>query len=474
MQTDTWLIETSHPERCPLCSRALERNSNVCLSCGFTAHEPVHASHQNAPTPSHRHPNPITPIPARASALRAQHPTSEAGQLSAQNPPDHPDQVRGSGWQHNSHKYNAVSSLSSLSLIIAETPTAPPREARRTPRPTKSLTHIDEIDTLPPPPGVIPAEPVVRTPISLLPDDAELPIRALVVSAATPPALIPNIDEIDTVPEASANQEILEQSQPHYIAVDAASWTAGPVTSAEARLIASRRRNRSHSHRFSPLDGLRWWLLRPGHIEFLLWLVGSILLFGLTFLLLLATVFSMAFPSQPGGNFPSSSNTGATTPAADTNNSSTSSNLRLTLVNKPTLTPGGNFQLQGQGFDPHGQVAFWLDGHWSLLDQSNQPASTHANSTGEFTVKLWLGQGSAWSAGHHQIMARELATGHQTSISITIIAAQATQTPEPTRTDGTSNQPIIPGYPTATVEPPPTATPPAATPTQPANPSTLR
>jgi hypothetical protein len=49
---------------------------------------------------------------------------------------------------------------------------------------------------------------------------------------------------------------------------------------------------------------VRWWLVRPGHIEFLLWLFGSILLFGLIFLLLLVTVLSLQ--STSSGNLLSS------------------------------------------------------------------------------------------------------------------------------------------------------------------------
>lgn len=35
-------------------------------------------------------------------------------------------------------------------------------------------------------------------------------------------------------------------------------------------------------HRFRPLDDVRWWLVRPGRIEFLLWLIATLLLLVIT------------------------------------------------------------------------------------------------------------------------------------------------------------------------------------------------
>jgi len=315
MQTDTWLTGTPYPERCPLCSQPLPGNSNICPKCGFTAHEPVRpassALSQNPVSRSPRQPNPITPIPARASAQRGQ---SSPGALSRRVPNSDahgaslsaaPEQ-QFEGWQHNSSGYEAASSLSSLSLIIAETPTAPPRATQRL-TPIPDSPHIDELDTLPPPASSrqqgahLSAQSVVPGSLSLRLDDIEVPELASISSDT----LLPLIDEIDTVPERDSGASLaLVPVAPdaHAVAVDAASWTAGPTTTARAQLIATRsnQRKRQHEHHFHVLDRLRWWLLRPGHIEFSLWLVGSILLFGITFLLLLATVLSLMLPGLTG------------------------------------------------------------------------------------------------------------------------------------------------------------------------------
>src|SRR6266849_10896061 len=97
MQTDIWLTEESaYSERCPLCSQPLKNGSTTCFSCGFSTKslagtsvwiDPVvygvplsssqRQSHQAQQETrwryarelqqGRRHPNPITPIPPRAS-----------------------------------------------------------------------------------------------------------------------------------------------------------------------------------------------------------------------------------------------------------------------------------------------------------------------------------------------------------------------------------------------------------------------
>jgi len=55
--------------------------------------------------------------------------------------------------------------------------------------------------------------------------------------------------------------------------VDTISWTASQASgSPYARLISSRERRKRHyiGVSLNPIDRLRWWLLRPGHIEFIL------------------------------------------------------------------------------------------------------------------------------------------------------------------------------------------------------------
>lgn len=468
MQTDTWLTDTSHTDCCPLCSQPLAAGSNICPACGFVAHEPAHDPASPTRSFASRQAHPITPIPARASALRAQNASGRLPSRSASTPAagsssaSSPEQT--TGWQHTSSSYEAASSLSSLSLIIAETPTAPPRTTRRLPRQTERLEHIDEIDTLPPASAgmqeasddcselpTAPGSPELRF------DETEAPNLALILAETTPPISLAHIDEIDTVPEtgrpsASALRDVAPASRA--MAVDAASWTARPGSSDSlaARLIASRApRRRRYPRGFNPLDRARWWLLRPGHIEFLLWLVGSILLFGITFFLLLAIVLSAMLPAR--GNFPTSAmnSYGVSTPMANTD-------PRLELPGKAAFTTGAELHLQGQGFRPRSQVVFLLDGRWPLLDQRGQPASVQADASGHFVVNLWLGQGANWSAGSHKLLARETDNGHQALIPITITASSATPAQSNPASSSTPAQPTYPTAPPARPTPTPTHT----------------
>lgn len=322
MQTDTWLTDTSHLDCCPLCSQPLAGGSNTCPSCGFTAHEPARnlAASPDTPPSSSKQRHPATPIPARASALHAQNPPGGAprrstlSQLPGSFSPVPAERVR--SWQHESSNYEVASSLSALSLLISETPTAPPRTTRRLQHQTEWLEHIDEIDTLPP---TLSSDQVVSVKPSkaLLPpdslllrlDDIALPKQPAALSEVSHPILLSSIDEIDTLPEpvgvpSKAAQPM--RSKTREVAVDMASWRASfnSTGSWHSRFFVSRPPLRQPRQRFTLLDRVRWWLVRPGHIEFLLWLFGSILLFGLIFLLLLVTVLSLQ--STSSGNLLSS------------------------------------------------------------------------------------------------------------------------------------------------------------------------
>ena len=493
MQTDAWLTDPAYPDRCPLCSQPLAGRSHTCPACGFTAHE--RAGIPARPLAS-KQPNPITPIPARASAHRAQsrpgavprRGRTDAGvsSSSAITPSSATQSAQqGGGWPHESASYEAASSLSSLSLIISETPTAPPR----TPQPDETMDYIDEIDTIPQPSGRTPAAQQLSDRIQMVPstlletplpasslplrfDDLNAPDFPSFLSKANPPVPVSHVDEIDTVPEASQNPvKALEplRSASREVVVDAASWTAGPgsASSLAARLIPARPSHRRRKRRFNPLDRTRWWLLRPGHIEFLLWTAGSILLFGITFLLLLATVLSAMIPGLQGsGNFPTS--TVKASVASPVTTLAASNNLRLALSGKASLLPGAEMRLQGTGFHPQSKVIFLLDGRLPLLDQHGQAASLQTDAAGRFGVNLWLGQGPGWSAGSHRIFAREAASGYQVLIAITITTVSPTPVTSNPGVQSTPASPVKPApvLPTPTPVPPtPTPQPPTPTPT---------
>ncbi|HEY3991575.1 MAG TPA: hypothetical protein VGM01_01740 [Ktedonobacteraceae bacterium] len=480
MQTDTWLTDTAYTDRCPLCSQPLVGGSNTCSSCGFTAHEPAG---KPAPAPVSRPSNPITPIPARASARRIQSRPGTAPRRAASEAVPSVESTTSEtskgGFSHESPSYKAASSLTSLSLIISETPTAPPRASRSTGR----LDHIDEIDTVPEPSGRTRAVQQAPDQVSVVPSaspeasaslrfaDLAVPERAAFLAETTPSTPFSHIDEIDTIPEVGSppTRAVAPlRSTTREVAVDAASWTADPTSasSSAARLIASRSpRHRRRTRVFNPFDRTRWWLLRPGRIEFLLWTVGSVLLFGITFLLLLATVLSLMVPGLPvSGNFPTSTvNTSTVVHPVGTFAGSTG--LHLTLSGKSSLAPGTEMHLQGKGFRAQSKVVFLLDGHLPLLNQHGQAASIQTDAAGQFVVKLWLGQGVGWSAGSHLIFAREITSGHQVTIAITITTVSATSV---TGNTGAQNTPVPPINPTPTPIPPtPTPVPPTPVPPTP-------
>lgn len=479
MQTDTWLTETSYPERCPLCSQPLNTDSNKCPSCGFIAHEPARKDASSLPQPaqkpSARQPNPITPIPPRASAVRAQkHAPGSRSQYPLSPFPEGPSVEKtggAGGWQHSSPTYEAASSLSSLSLIIAETPTAPPRPPRKSARLTENLPPVDEIDTQPPPMQEQTLSEESETPgtVSLRLDEIMNSERALMVSPSPSVAPLSHIDEIDTLPERKkpstpSRALVPARRQPRHLAVDAASWTASSVPARaqteRALLSLAQGGKKGYPHGFHALDRLRWWLLRPGHIEFLLWLAGSVLLFGITFFLLLATVLSFTLPTSRG-NLPGSATAGVSSPTRAVT-PRTSSSRRLTLPGKSTLLPGSRLQLQGQGFQPHSEVVFLLDGRWPLHNQEGGAASIQADASGNFTANLWLGEGAEWSAGPHQLLARETQSGQQVTVPITIASGPvAGMTPVANDSGSTNTAPQSTPQP---AQPTPTPVRPTATP----------
>src|SRR5215470_13681714 len=312
MQTDTWLTEeAAYPEKCPLCSRPLKNGSTTCYACGFTANPPEGSSvwidpavYESQLPPSEGEPsqdeqqiegrylgilpqpkrqrNPLTSIPARASAQPANaalgsavmrhrvgkgQKNSTAGKTQQQQDPLPPGEESSTLvnahatspiWQYESPNFQAESSLPALSLFVSEMPTQPEVEAG--PRTTRRLPRIDEIDTAPPQPSRM-----------LVPVTSQSSVAALSGPGST------SIDSF------------------HGAATDPVSWTAGAASqSAYAQLISARGKRRQSRHAISlnPLDRVRWWLLRPGRIEFVLWLGGTILLVGVTCALLLVTAFS--------------------------------------------------------------------------------------------------------------------------------------------------------------------------------------
>ncbi len=285
MQTDTWLTEeAAYPEQCPLCSRPLKNGSTTCYACGFT-------------TP--------TPIPARASAQPANaahgsvvmpnrvgkgQKNSTAGKTKQQQDPIHSGaessplvntQRTSPVWQHESPNFQAESSLPALSLLVSETPTQPEMEAGA--KTTRRLPRVDEIDTAPPQPSKM-----------LVPVTSQSNVAALSG---------PDRTSIDSQQTKGS---------------DPVSWTAGAASQSSYAQLISARGKRKKSPRgisLNPLDRVRWWLLRPGRIEFVLWLGGTILLVSVTCVLLLVSAFSFDWFGPKSAGITSSSISGTATQA---------------------------------------------------------------------------------------------------------------------------------------------------------------
>ncbi len=338
-----------------------------------------------------------------------------------------------------------------LSLFMSETPTQPqpPVPNRAT---TRRLPRVDEIDTVPPR-----------------------------VSGAR------DIDQIDTLPPVHGQGQraliIAPQSAP--AVTGSRSWTAGAASgSPSAQLIMrpGRPKQAQRTETFNPLDRTRWWLLRPGRIEFILWLGGTLLLIGVTCLLLLVSALSFQWimPFSPANPL-------ATNPNGDSAQQHSvvppGSVPSLELMDTNELIPGQSFQLRGQGFKPSILVAFYFDGKVLLLNQSLQAVWARPDARGTFEVTLWLGTGSMWSPGEHIIAARDAAGAPLTYIPIQlapnsngVIASSSpvpgatpgaghTGTPTPPTPTGSQGTPV--SLPPVTVTPTPAVPTPSPTPATP-------
>lgn len=338
-----------------------------------------------------------------------------------------------------------------LSLIMPETPTLPqppvPNRAA-----TRRLPRVDEIDTVPP--QALAARDIDQ--IDTLPPGHGQGQRALIIAPRNAPA--------ETGPR---------------------SWTAGAASgSPSAQLImrSSRRKRAQRVETFNPLDRTRWWLLRPGRIEFILWLGGTLLLIGVTCLLLLVSALSFQWimPFAPVNQFATSAN------GNNTQRHSvlpTGTGPSLILVDASSLVPGQSFQLRGQGFKPSLMVAFYFDGRFPLLNQSLQAAWVRTDARGTFASRLLLGKGPMWMPGEHIIAVRDASGTPLTVIQIRLApnsnGVVASSSPEPNSTPGgghtgtptpTGPQSTPVGHPPVTVTPTlppvtPTPAPTQATPT---------
>ena len=189
------------------------------------------------------------------------------------------------------------------------------------------------------------------------------------------------------------------------------SWTAGKATSSShARLISSRNKRKS-SHlavSLNPIDRLRWWLLRPGHIEFVLWLGGTILLVAVTCVLLFITAFSFEWIT-PGFIGPASTNiSGTSTGSGQQSTRVATPKMVLILIDKGPILPGQSIDLRGQGFSPQGHIRFLFDGTVQLFDQNGQSLRLRQMRMEYLLTTIVLNNNLPWHPGPHFINAQDL------------------------------------------------------------------
>lgn len=502
MKTDIeprgFLTQPTRPHPCPVCSKPLRAHTTTCFSCGYSpepptgsavwidpavyAYKPTDAAQASTllraiperrkfATPPKKQPNPLTPIPPRASAqgvegMKAlsteqqgqhrqklqhsvqQHHLGKAHSISLKNTGKLDAQATQPPiWQYETPGYAAESSLSSLTLLIAEMPTDPgllrQEDVQQQAPTTKRLPRIDEIDTVPPHLANAAATQTKKAATRVL-----------------------AIDEIDTIPNlrevlpirqpastASAHLAVVPVAQPAQVVEGhASSWTAGDAAgSHHAQLIADRRKKRSHSFSLNPADRVRWWLLRPGRLEFMLWLGSTILLISMTCLLLLMTAFNFNWIA-PNAHENTASTSGFDVTPVSTHplpTITTTPGLLLSLLDTHTLLPGESFHVRGEGFSTRGTIVFLLDGTQSMPDQTGQPSWTKSNVHGEFTAALYIGLN--WTQGPHLVIARDVATNRLAALVVAIApspigkASTPTSVPPPPGSKATPTQQGNPG-----------------------------
>lgn len=469
----------------------------------------VEAEPQHIPAPvthqKYSQSNPNTPVPPRASAqsphkktmkVRPQYPSGSTPIVENNDFTRIPTLPPPSMWEYETPDYAIESSLSSLSLI-AHTPTHP---ATDTPSEhLKRQASIDEIDTLPPQTERFPRD---IDKINTLVPQSQQTYR--------------NIDEIDTLPppgklrHATVRSQT-QQAQTHTIisvaprvfrtpemdllehsqgtlnssGAEPASWTAGgAMASTYARRIAERSYKPKSTNKFHLLDHLRWWLLQPGRIEFLLWLVGTIILITITFTLLFAMAVSMVLITPDQQPVTSGS---INTPSTDNSLTSVSNaGLKLTLLDRQPLVIGRALHVRGQGFSAHGKVIFTNERNLPVPIQNKQSNILQIDGYGTFIAVLSI---ASWTVGHHMLVVRDMLTKHTVQFPIILaedspgknaIPTAVSQQPGATATQNSGpgalptpiNSTPVPPKPSPIATPPPKPTPtqPPITPTAPATP----
>ena len=169
-----------------------------------------------------------------------------------------------------------------------------------------------------------------------------------------------------------------------------------------------------HTLTDNTVSKLRWWLLRPGRMEFILWVSGTIFLIFLTCALILDSIFNLVTLSSSGHLMVNSfSPTSQTAPMTS-----------LTLLNKGTLLPDSRLRIEGTGFSAHAMIVFFFDEAHPILDADGTPKRIVADGSGHFIVLLEPTKNSGWTAGKHFLVASEPASHRSAALGPLIILAK--------------------------------------------------
>jgi hypothetical protein len=491
MDSDRQSLQAPRPGQCPLCSSPLKPGALICYFCGFSA--PMQKQER---TPAGRRSRPeTTPIPPRASAhpvrVRSRYATIDARPAGPQGRRGRPTTPL---WQHESPAFQAQSSLPALTLVISDLPTRPEAgadEATCAAGPpavaSSSAGAPAGAPTAAAPPR--PEEERRRAHLASLAELATLPPSAA-ASSATPPAPLPapprpeeerrrahlaSLAEIDTQPSAA-----LSPASPPAVSQTIAAVRprrGAPIRWRPGRALQPRdgeelsQPGRSspdlsrlaRPHLLNPLERLRWWLLRPGNIEFLLWIGGTLLLLSTTCLLMLAILLSSGWLRSASGTATGPAGQAHQQPAASL---TTTPGLSLARLDRGPLQPGQTLRLRGSGFSPFAPVMFWLDNRAAFLDSHGRPVLIECDGHGTFTASLTLQ--ARWPAGPHFVLARDLQTHHIALLTFTLAApatsSHATLTPTSTSAAGSAPQPLASAPPAPSSVPPTASATPGRTP----------
>jgi hypothetical protein len=408
---------------------------------------------------------PVTPIPPRASARRSNNvrvrpkyldPGAQVNQLQENDITRIPTYTPSTVWQYESSDFEIESSLPALSLLVD----APTLSESYAPRLTDRLPYIDEIDTIPfQQENRVTIDEINTMPLRLRSQQLDIDeidtLPPLAGSAPNGRSLVSNNQPATMAlalasPDLSSTQSSLFEREKFALAqqiTDPSSWTAGSASGSPYAQRIAERHTRTRRRLFPhPMDHLRWWLLHPGRIEFILWLCGTILLLGVTIVLLLATAISLSWvsPGFQNGTTPTLNSSSTSAATVVTNGSMT-----LSLLNTGPLVPGGVLYLQGQGFSPNGNVVFTGENKHPMLRQDSQTNSLMTDGQGNFSVILKEG---SWKTGRHHIIALDVVTGRALDFPVTLTAGpfgkNVTATP-PSSSPGLTATATSPGGPGA-------------------------